>query len=157
MNNKRISLLLILNATIMVSVILLVIFISRPVLASENKNDDEIKITFFKVHNDFAQTDTFKAKETIIFYILWNIPKSVKLKGGAVLTIEGKSVNDKSWRIKERKELSYKFPSHFWGWDCFKKIPKNAKPGSVGTATVELSIKGHDTVKKVLTFNIEKS
>lgn len=155
MNKKRKNILLTLIATSIISVMFLVVFISSSVLASENKNDDEIKITFFRVHNDFTQSDTFKAKEPIIFYILWHIPKSVTLEGEALLTIKGKGIDEKNWEIKERKELSYRFPSHSWGWDCFQKIPKNAKPGSAGTATVELSIKDHETVKEVVTFNIK--
>lgn len=131
------------------------LFISDLTIAEE-KNEDEIRITLFKTYDDFAQRDTFKVKQPIIFYVLWNVPESVVFNGKVILTAEGEQVDGGKWEITEKKDLRDELPSHHWGWDCFGKIPKTAKPGSVGTATVELSIEGYKTAKEVLTFNIEK-
>ena len=131
------------------------LFISDLTIADE-KNEDEIRITLFKTYDDFAQRDTFKAKQPIIFYVLWNVPENAVFNGKVILSVEGEQVDGGKWEIKEKKDLRDELPSHHWGWDCFGKIPKTAKPGSVGTATVELSIEGYETAKEVLTFHIEK-
>lgn len=140
---------------ILVFIIIPVAFTLASTLANE-KSKDTISITLFKAHNDFSQSDTFKAKQRIIFYVLWDIPEDVTLKGKAILTVEGERVDGKEWSINEKKDLSHKFRSHYWGWDCHQKIPKSAKPGSVGTATVKLKIEGYESVEKTLSFNIEK-
>ncbi|MGR3317572.1 MAG: hypothetical protein ACUZ8O_03760 [Candidatus Anammoxibacter sp.] len=140
---------------ILIVFVVSVLFISDLTIADE-KNEDEIRITLFKTYDDFAQRDTFKAKQPIIFYVLWNVPENAVFNGKVILTVEGEQVDGGKWEIKEKKKLRDELPSHHWGWDAFGKIPKTAKPGSVGTATVELSIEGYETVKEVLTFHIEK-
>lgn len=125
-------------------------------LQADAEDAEKIKITLFKAHDDFTQTDTFKRKQPIILYVMWSIPESVTLHGEATIKIEGQRVGGANWVIKDKKDLRPGFASHYWGWDCIKKIPKKAKPGSAGTATVELSIKGFDTVKKSLNFKISE-
>lgn len=140
---------------ILIVFVVSVFFVSDLTIAGE-KNEDEIRITLFKTYDDFAQRDTFKAKQPIIFYVLWNVPENVVFNGKVILSVEGEQVDGEKWKIKEKKDLRDELPSHHWGWDCFTKIPKTAKPGSVGTATVELSIEGYETAKEVLTFHIEE-
>lgn len=140
--------------------ITLSIFTLVPLLCSgsilaNNQEKDEISITLFRVHDDFAQCDTFAVKQPIIFYILWNIPKEVSLKGKAILTVEGEETGGGKWTIEEKKDLRPDFPSHYWGWDCRKTIPKKARPGSIATAVIELDIEGHEPIRKSLTFNIK--
>lgn len=151
---RLLKLIKILNITL-VLVVVSAIFILGSMPADDGK-EDQIKITLFKAHNDFAQSEIFMAKQPIVFYVLWSIPEGVVLKGKAVLTVEGERINGEKWIIKKKKKLRSDFLSNYWGWDCYQKIPKNAKPGSVGTATVELSIEGHETVREILTFNVEK-
>ncbi len=130
---------------------------AAPADETEQQPDkDKIEIKLFKAHDDFTQTNTFKIKQPIILYVLWDIPDSVVLNGEAVIIIEGERVDGEKWEIVEKKYLSHKFASHYWGWDCRQKIHKKAKPGSAGTATVELKIDGYDSVKKSLTFKIEE-
>ncbi len=120
-----------------------------------NEDQKKVEITLFKSHNDFTETNTFKTKQTIILYVIWNIPESVELRGHAVITIEGKQVDGRDWLLKDKKDLRPGFASHYWGWDCQEKIPKKAMPGSTGTATVELNIDGIESIKKSITFFIE--
>lgn len=145
------------NATLALAVLILFLGLET-VFAGDKENEDKgIKISVFKAHNDFTQSDTFNIKQPIILYILWDIPKDVILRGKAEIKIEGERIDGEKWIIKDKKDLRPNFPSHYWGWDCRHKIPKKAKPGSVGTATVELKIDGHETVKETLTFNIAKN
>lgn len=123
---------------------------------AEDKDKPAITITFFNTYDDFAQCDTFKIKQPIIFYVLWDIPEGIILNGEAVLTVEGEQIDGRKWIISDRKALMPNFPSHRWGWDCTKNIPKKAQPGSIGTATVELSVDGYETIKKTLNFSIQK-
>ncbi len=122
-------------------------------VSAEDK--EEIKITMFKAHNDFTESDTFKIKETIVLYVLWSIPEGVDLRGRATIKIEGQRFDGGKWLIKDKKDLRPNFASHYWGWDCRHKIPKKAKLGTVGTATVELAAEGFEPVTKFLNFKIE--
>ncbi|MGR3219530.1 MAG: hypothetical protein ACUZ8H_06895 [Candidatus Anammoxibacter sp.] len=140
---------------ILICFVISTLFIANLTIGDE-KNKDEIRITLFKTYDDFAQRDTFKAKQPIIFYVLWDVPESVVFNGKVVVSVEGEKIDEGKWKFKEKKTLRDELPSHHWGWDCFGKIPKTAKPGSIGTATVELSIEGYETAQKVLTFRIEK-
>ncbi|MGR3179290.1 MAG: hypothetical protein ACUZ8E_14655 [Candidatus Anammoxibacter sp.] len=144
------------NLNVILIVFVISAFFFSDLTIADEKNEDEIRITLFKTYDDFAQRDTFKAKQHIIFYVLWNVPENVVFNGKVILSVEGEQVDGGKWEITEKKALRDELPSHHWGWDCFAKIPKAAKPGSVGTATVELSIEGYKTAKEVLTFHIEK-
>lgn len=140
---------------IMLFIFTLIPFFCHGVILANNEEKDKISITLFRVHDDFAQCDTFAAKQPIIFYILWNIPNGVILKGEAILRVEGEETNGGKWIIEGKKELIPECPSHYWGWDCHKIIPKKARPGSIATAVIELNIEGHEPIQKSLTFNIK--
>ena len=117
---------------------------------------EKIEITLFKVHNDFSQSDSFKINETVVFFVLWKIPKDILFDGNAIITIEGVRTDEKKWKIIKKKKIHHDFASHHWGWDYRSKIPKYTKPESSGTATVELNLYGHEPVKEVLEFSIGK-
>ncbi len=123
---------------------------------TEEEIKEKIEITLFKVHNDFSQSDSFKINETVVFFVLWKIPKSILFDGEAIITIEGEQINGEKWKKVKKKKIHHDYASHHWGWDYNSKIPKYAKPESSGTATIELKLYGQEPVKKVLEFSIGK-
>jgi len=122
----------------------------------ETEEKGKIEITLFKVHNDFSQSDSFKINETVVFFVLWKIPKRILFDGEAIITIEGEQINGEKWKKVKKKKIHHDYASHHWGWDYNSKIPKYAKPESSGTATIELKLYGQEPVKKVLEFSIGK-